>query len=713
MKKNKLKIKRLRMVFLYLCIFLLFAICNIASSITIYDLIDSYNFDYNNETINITGFTNYMIDTNSNSLNDTLVFNLTTNASSEVIYLFYVSMEQGSTIIQNHSNATVSSGSPLAQVTINSRNFEQDKFNYSIDITTQSGELIYSKYNLTTNTYTGYENGPSILSITDQNIDNTQIQLNISINLTENSTSNITAFLDYGENTIASTTETTLTTPNQTVTITIDNETIKSTHHNGTFSINTIMIDESYISNNYTTAVYNYEDFAKTSYIQNINSAAYDNNSNNLSEVLRLNFTANIKSLDTYTLRAAVYDNENNLIADLEHNETLDIGYQNVIIDIPGEDIYRTYYHGTYTVSVAQLAIGNSTQDVLYEAHTTDTYVYYEFEPPARPDLNISIDVAFNGSANLMNITVQNIGEAPAFNVFANIFDNESFDEEESVAFLNISDSITFNFTADNTTNESIFIALVDLNNVVDESDETNNIATNAVFTQYALILKNDSDLTTAYIDYEGNVWLNGNLYTNATFLRTGRDELVVRYANEDVLTIDRVSGNMYLKGTVYENQTNLSTNATADEFVIKDDNNETILYVDRDGNLRTKGTITATTTISTYHDVNVKNSGTTSAQIDAFGNLLLSGSFTEQTNQSRSANDEWIINRVGEDILILDAVFGNAYIDGELFENQETLTPEVNSFIIQDVLGETVLYLNSSGSLFMKGTVHETYDLS
>ena len=44
----------------------------------------------------------------------------------------------------------------------------------------------------------------------------------------------------------------------------------------------------------------------------------------------------------------------------------------------------------------------------------------------------------------------------------------------------------------------------------------------------------------------------------------------------------------------------------------------------------------------------------------------------------------------------------------GGLNENQITLIPTPNSFIIQNIAEEVVAYVNSTGSLFLKGTLKE-----
>ena len=78
-----------------------------------------------------------------------------------------------------------------------------------------------------------------------------------------------------------------------------------------------------------------YEDFADTSYIKSITSKNHDNNSNNLSDTLQFNFTLNIKSANTYTIEADLYDSEDNYIATIEKNETLSTGIQ--IVELEAE----------------------------------------------------------------------------------------------------------------------------------------------------------------------------------------------------------------------------------------------------------------------------------------------------------------------------------------------------------------------------------------
>jgi len=125
-------------------------------------------------------------------------------------------------------------------------------------------------------------------------------------------------------------------------------------------------------------------------------------------------------------------------------------------------------------------------------------------------------------------------------------------------------------------------------------------------------------------------------------------------------------------------------------------------------GNIFTKGYLPEPTEII-IKDV----SGNNIARFnDIFGNVILKGVLEENSNHQRTTNDEWIINNNNEDVFILDKSNGNLYIDGNLFENQESLNPtEGIDFIIKDKLDNVVIYVNESGSLFLKGGLIESGD--
>jgi len=230
-KKNKRKNRNCITLFFIISIISIISLVSQVQASPINDLINSYNFDYITETINVTSFSDYMVDSNANGIDDTLIINLTTNASASVTYIFSVLLHDGNRLIHNSTNATVSSASPLVQVTFDTRDLAKDQYNYSVDITDQGGSLLYSKYKVETASYSDYETGDSILSLSDGSISDDYLQLNVTLNTTRNRTCNATVYLSYGGDSISSTIEDTLSTPETTLSFDFDNRTITATHH--------------------------------------------------------------------------------------------------------------------------------------------------------------------------------------------------------------------------------------------------------------------------------------------------------------------------------------------------------------------------------------------------------------------------------------------------------------------------------------------------
>ncbi|MEK6876691.1 MAG: CARDB domain-containing protein, partial [Nanoarchaeota archaeon] len=139
---------------------------------------------------------------------------------------------------------------------------------------------------------------------------------------------------------------------------------------------------------------------------------------------------------------------------------------------------YKTKINGPYVLSFAKLSIGSEAKDIIFNAHTANPSSYADYEKPNLPDLKAAINKSFSEISNITKITINlsNIGNAPAFNVFLDIFNNETYSNNATLYFLDKNNFVIYNFTAANTSNATLFTAIVDFDNLVDESDETNNI---------------------------------------------------------------------------------------------------------------------------------------------------------------------------------------------------------------------------------------------
>src|SRR3989338_3940362 len=286
-----------------------------AYSITLQELIDSYNFGYNDGTLNINQFSDYMLDSNSNGQNDTLIINITVNSTYTAFFEVYFDLAEESGTLSNKINQSISSGISNVNISFDTRLLAKNKYNYSVRIYNTTNILVFSKYNIGTSTYSGFDNGTNINSITDENLNSNHIRINLTLNVSQNQDANITAYLRFNETIISATKQVTLSSGLQTVSLDFDNETVKSTHYNGNFTLDSVLIGKKLIKPAYVTSVYNYEDFAQTSYFRNYSSAGIDINANNLSEFLEINFTIAVKNTNTYEIQAEIYDQFNNFVS--------------------------------------------------------------------------------------------------------------------------------------------------------------------------------------------------------------------------------------------------------------------------------------------------------------------------------------------------------------------------------------------------------------
>ena len=74
-----------------------------------------------------------------------------------------------------------------------------------MEITDLNNELVYRQYKTQTNKYKGYENGSSVIQMSDANIDNNLVKEVVYLNYTKTATVNVTITLRYNSSTISRT----------------------------------------------------------------------------------------------------------------------------------------------------------------------------------------------------------------------------------------------------------------------------------------------------------------------------------------------------------------------------------------------------------------------------------------------------------------------------------------------------------------------------
>lgn len=465
-------------------------IISIASAITVQQLVDSYDYDYTNGSINITQYTNGMLDTNGDGLSDTLLFNLTAVPNVTGNYKTLVILSNDNGVWAGNTSKTITT-TDIVQVNFSTLNLNGSGWNYTVRIFDSNNVAVFEDSGQQTGTFGNYKNGTSIKSIQDAVVNNDYINLTLVLNVSKTEAVNITAFLKYNNTnnanitknaTISAKTEISLTADQEkTVNIIFDNETIKSTHYNGAYILETVSIGERSLKTNYKTASYDYEDLAKTSYFKVYNHSFIDSNGNGLYEFLNLNVMLNVKQGGTYAISGALYDLFDNEVINFSDTQLLSQGVQNWNISINGSQIYQSYVDGPYVIKYMTLKdnAGNVIDSVI-EPYITNSTSISDYELPKLPDLRTTILVSTDKTIAETNVTINvtNVGSAPAVGISVDLLDNTSIiRKNESIGSLAANEWQAFNYTLSNMNSTNIsYVAIVDLFDSIDELDEDNNV---------------------------------------------------------------------------------------------------------------------------------------------------------------------------------------------------------------------------------------------
>lgn len=446
-----------------------------AHSLSIKDLISRYKFSTSTAQMNVTLFSDYMVDKNNNEINDTLVIELgTSNANGN--FIFSVNLFDKNGVLTSEVNKTLSSGANKINFTFDSGLLSQQQFNYSIKVYNSSYSLKYRKDSIPTKNYLRYEEGIKISDVKD--FADEKLKVNLTLNSTVNGTFNVTIFLSYNNSLIFARENFSIASSLQTLEIGIDNETVKRTHHTGNFSINSVKIGRKTIKTNFTTAKYRFSDFAAKSYILEFTDAGIDTNGNNKLDKMQINASLQILNGNDYSIVLSLYDIFGNILEMRNISLPLSSGKRILAFDINGSRIHGKKLDGPYLIKNAELYENGSLVDKVNDAYTTSYYSFGDFEGSSLPDLKTVISVSDGYHYGLADVTVnisfRNAGNKPAFNVFTEIFDNKTLSLANKSNIINPNSEIRREFNFTNISDLEIS-AFADISDLVEESNESNN----------------------------------------------------------------------------------------------------------------------------------------------------------------------------------------------------------------------------------------------
>lgn len=469
-----------------ICTIVLIWILSVVSSLTVEELENSYDFYFNFGLVDVLNQTDYMVDLDTDGVNDTLTFNLTVNGS-EGFYDFIVDLIDEGFLASSKTNKTLTGGKDNVKVNFSSSLLSKNRYNYTIRVYDANRRLQYTKDKLVTSNYGSYETDVSLLSIKEYTDSLLHINLTFNSSLS-NETKEVFLYLNYGNSTIYSARNVTFTNSTFNATFDFGNETIKRTHYIGAFTVNLVTYENKIFETNHNTSNYSYETFANTSYLQKFNITATDNDNNSLYDFLEINASAVVFKFDNYTVDLIISSDLDTYVTNISMASELGAGTKTLNFKINGTDIYASKTNGPYIIKSARLSDSVGVIDFVQAPNLSTTYAYTDFEKPALPDLIVSITKI--NSSNLtdnvnLTINVTNIGNAPAFNMVLFIFDNRTYIENATIGFLEINNSEIVNFSVGGVMNDPLYFAVIDMENIVDELNDSNNAANNTIALKY------------------------------------------------------------------------------------------------------------------------------------------------------------------------------------------------------------------------------------
>ena len=463
---------------------LLLLVINLASAITLEELIASYDFNYNDDVINITSITHYGVDINSNALYDYLIIELTTDnleASYDVI---------GDLLLDNNLKTTTHNetyllyGENIVNLVYNPKLLTDGTYNLSLVI----NEDYFTHYR-DLNSYSFYFDSseyeqPDIdVAIDSHNfIDNDSdpeyeaLQITTDINVARDNTYLIKAYIKDDNNMVYSIENYSLNSGFNEVDIEFASKDIRTKRLNYSELYKIIVVDNETpyeFSFNYIIN-YDLNDFdpEQSIFTGHFNDTKIDLDANNLSDYIELEIGVWALAGE-YDLELILYDGNDEFYDKIYETYYLNNGNNLLQIEINGTEIYMNKADGPFRISSIKLIQDNETIDTLINPYITNMFYFSDFEQPLMPDLTFT---GFSSENNQIYSKIKNIGAVHSYGITVNYFD-QNFTQlyEKTIIDLAVNQEQEINFDY-NTTNVTQIFAFIDYNNEIEETNESNNL---------------------------------------------------------------------------------------------------------------------------------------------------------------------------------------------------------------------------------------------
>ena len=296
-------------------------------------------------------------------------------------------------------------------------------------------------------------------------------------NSSVNTTFDTTLFLHYNDSTIFSKERWTIEHSLNSLVYKFDNETIKSTHFAGRFNATLMVGNKIFMLNN--SEYHDFRDFAESPYISGFSDEGIDADANGKYDALQITADTAVMHDNYYSLILALYDLFGSIVEMKNETFFLSSGDNALDLNFNGSRIYSKKLNGPFVVKHIALYENHTLVDGINDAYITSYYDFNAFDIPDLPDVKVDISASdeyrYGINNASINISFKNLGSRHAFNIFTEIFDNNSLHLSNKSNIIDIGSEVFYQISVLNFSDFEI-AAIADAQNFIDESDETNNV---------------------------------------------------------------------------------------------------------------------------------------------------------------------------------------------------------------------------------------------
>ena len=452
----------------------IFCLCFIHAnnSISVDELIDSYEYNFISEEMGILSISDQMIDTNANSINDTLKISLTTSQNNSNLIAIII-LEGKVPIIQYKELENQNIIFDFKTVDL-----QDNQFNYTIEFRTLNYELVYRNESLQTQKYSNFERGVSIGDVSFQQNNNLVINVDFrNISTFDLEEKEIQFLLDY--NNILYTFSKNITFESFgdiQKSFQIPEELLKNMYINGNLSIQSINVGNKNFIINKTISNLNFRDFITSPHVSLINHTFYyeDYELNQSIENMELQFEIEPLGESNLELEFIILDQNENVITILEENR-----YQikdNIFhLNISNEILFE---YGISDLQLSQLTLKNS-EEIFHQLINPVIIPVnkYNIKTPELSELSGELIPVFNEDTQETNIEIRirNEGIKDAYNVDLIVFSKNGVVYSDLIPYFEKQSEEVFTTIIPNSFEGELYTLVVDSKNLVIETNEEDN----------------------------------------------------------------------------------------------------------------------------------------------------------------------------------------------------------------------------------------------